>query len=68
MFTQAFFISLTWAIVVLILGSLIIIFIYLFSLHDNFDWTIRNYLDKAEQYVKYLRLQQEAEKEEEWED
>lgn len=60
MFTEFFFISLTWAIVVLALGSLISVLIYLFALHDNFDWTIRNYLDKAESYVKYLRLEQET--------
>lgn len=61
MFTEVFFISLTWAIVVLALGSLISVLIYLYNLHDNFDWTIRNYLDEAESYVKYLHLRQEAE-------
>lgn len=60
MFTQVFFISLTWAIVILALGSLISILIYLYNLHANFDWTIRHYLDKAESFVKYLRLEQES--------
>lgn len=68
MFTQTFFISLTWAIVVLVLGSLIVFLIYLFALHDNLDWTVRNNLDEAERYVKFLRLKQEAEKAKKQED
>lgn len=68
MFTQTFFISLTWAIVVLVLISLIAVLIYLFSLHDNFEWTVRNNLDEAERYVKFLRLQEEAEKAKKQED
>lgn len=62
MFTEVFFISLTWAIVALVLISLISVLIYLFSLHDNLEWIVRNNLDEAERYVKYLRLQEEAEK------
>lgn len=68
MFTEAFFISLTWAIVALVLISLIVVLIYLFSLHDNLEWTVRNNLDEAERYVKFLRLQEEAEKAKKQED
>lgn len=68
MFTQVFFISLTWAIVVLALGSLISVLIYLFTSHDNLEWTVRNNLDEAERYVKFLRLKQEAEKAKKQED
>lgn len=64
MFTEKFFISLTWAAVALVLVSLISILIYLFALHDNFEWTIRNNLDESERYVKYLRSEQEKEKQE----
>ena len=68
MFTQVFFISLTWAIVVLALGSLNSVLIYLFTSHDNLEWTVRNNLDEAERYVKFLRLKQEAEKAKKQED
>lgn len=68
MFTEAFFISLTWGIVVLVLISLIVVLIYLFSLHDNLEWTVRNNLDEVERYVKFLRLQEEAEKAKKQED
>lgn len=68
MFTEAFFISLTWAIVALALGSLISVLIYLYSSHDNLEWTVRYNLDEVERYVEYLRLQEEAEEEEEQED
>lgn len=68
MFTEAFFISLTWAIVALALGSLISVLIYLYSSHDNLEWTVRYNLDEVERYVAYLRLQEEAEEEEEQED
>lgn len=68
MFTEAFFISLTWAIVALVLISLIAVLIYLFSLHDNLEWTVRNNLDEVERYVKFLRLQEEAEKAKKQED
>lgn len=68
MFTEAFFISLTWAVVALILISLISFLLYLFSLHDNLEWTVRNNLDEAERYVKFLRLQEEAEKAKKQED
>ncbi len=59
MFTEVFFISLTWAILALIVIYLISLLIFFYALHDNFEWTIRNNLDEAERYVKYLRLQEE---------
>lgn len=68
MFTEAFFISLTWAIVALALFSLISVLIYLSTSHDNLEWTVRNNLDEAERYVKFLRLKQEAEKAKKQED
>lgn len=68
MFTEAFFISLTWAIVALILISLIAVLIYLSLLHDDLEWIINHNLDEAERYVKFLRLKQEAEKAKKQED
>lgn len=39
-----------------------------FTSHDNLEWTVRNNLDEAERYVKFLRLKQEAEKAKKQED
>lgn len=55
MFTEVFFISLTWAVVVLVLILFISFLIYRFTIQDNLECIIRTHLDEAERYVKYLR-------------
>ena len=64
MFTEAFFIPLTWAIVTVVLLSLISILVYRYALYFDLEWIIRDHLDESERYVKKFRSEEEKEKNE----